>query len=152
MVQYARCDSPFGPLVIGCELDAVTFIRLSDGTDFRNCPSPLSELAAAQLREYFEGTRKQFDFSINPEGTAFQRLVWHALMQIPYGETRSYGQIAAMIGKPKATRAVGAACNRNPIWLAIPCHRVLGTDKSLTGYAGGLAMKQALLELEMTHK
>lgn len=152
MVQYTCCDSPFGPLAIGYELDAVTSIRLSDGTGIQSQPSPISDLAAAQLSEYFAGTRKQFDFSINPEGTAFQRLVWHALMQIPYGETRSYGQIAAMIGKPKATRAVGAACNRNPIWLAIPCHRVLGADRSLTGYAGGIDMKRALLELEQSHK
>lgn len=152
MVRYACCDSPFGPLVIGYELDAVTSIRLSDRTDIQNQPSPTSDFASAQLHEYFEGKRKTFDFSINPEGTAFQRLVWHALMQIPYGETRSYGQIAAMIGKPRATRAVGAACNRNPIWLAIPCHRVVGSDQSLTGYAGAIAMKQMLLELEQLHK
>lgn len=152
MVRYGCYDCPFGPVVIGYELDTVTSIRLYDGSDIPFQPSPLSDFAAVQLQKYFDGQRKHFDFSINPDGTAFQRLMWHALMQIPYGETRSYGEIAAMIGKPKAARAVGAACNRNPIWIAIPCHRVVGSSGCLTGYAGGLAMKQALLELEITHK
>lgn len=85
---------------------------------------------------------------MKPAGTPFQLAVWNQLLQIPYGETRTYGQIAAAIGKPGAARAVGMACNRNPLWIAIPCHRVVGSNHALTGYAGGLDMKQALLTLE----
>lgn len=151
MVRYACYVSPFGRLLIGYDQDSVTTIRLTDAEAPMHAPSPVSDFAAAQLLDYFAGNRKDFTFSINPDGTAFQRLVWHALMQIPYGETRTYTQIAASIGKPKAARAVGTACNRNPIWIAIPCHRVVGSDRSLTGYAGGLSMKQALLELEQSN-
>jgi methylated-DNA-[protein]-cysteine S-methyltransferase len=85
-----------------------------------------------------------------PKGTEFQQKVWAALCEIPYGETRTYGEIAAAIGSPKAARAVGMACNRNPVWITIPCHRVVGSNGSLTGYAGGLEMKKFLLELEAT--
>lgn len=151
MVQYACCTSPFGPLLIGWEHDSVTSIRLSDGTVHELCPSPVSDLAALQLREYFDGWRKDFSFSINPDGTAFQRLVWHALTQIPYGQTKSYAEIAASIGYPNSVRAVGSACNRNPIWIVIPCHRVIGKNRRLTGYAGGLDMKQSLLDLEQSN-
>ena len=152
MVRYAFYDSPLGRLQIGCHMDTVTSICLTDTVPISNDPSPLTDLVYAQLMEYFSGTRKCFDFSINPDGTAFQRLVWHALLQIPYGQTRTYGQIAAMIGKPQAARAVGSACNRNPIWIVIPCHRVIGQDKRLTGYAGGLDRKESLLILEQSHK
>lgn len=151
MAEYACYSSPYGPLLIGCEHDSVTSIRLSDGIATGHRISPVSDLAASQLQEYFAGSRKTFTFSINPDGTAFQRLVWHALMQIPYGETRTYSEIAAMIGKPNAVRAVGMACNRNPIWIVIPCHRVVGKTGNLTGYAGGLDMKESLLVLEQSH-
>lgn len=151
MVRYALYDSPLGKLQIGCHMDTVTSIRLTDAVPPTNDPTPLSDLAHVQLMEYFAGTRKCFDFSINPDGTAFQRLVWHALLQIPYGQTRTYSQIAAMVGKPHAARAVGCACNRNPIWIVIPCHRVVGQDNALTGYAGGLDLKKSLLTLEQSH-
>ena len=105
-----------------------------------------------QLQEYFEGRRTDFTFPICPQGTDFQRAVWHELCQIPYGQTRSYSQIAVAIGKGNASRAVGMACSRNPIWIAIPCHRVIGKNASLTGYAGGLPVKQALLDLEKKHR
>lgn len=110
--------------------------------------TPLLQEAEEQLTEYFAGFRRGFDLPLIFKGTPFQRTVWQQLMQIPYGETRTYGQIAAAIGKPKASRAVGRACHCNPIGILIPCHRVVGAGGSLTGYAGGLDIKEYLLELE----
>ena len=103
-----------------------------------------------QLQEYFEGKRTSFDLPILPKGTPFQLAVWTRLLEIPYGEVRTYGQIAAEIGNSKSSRAVGQATNRNPLWIVIPCHRVIGKNHSLTGYAGGLDMKRRLLQLEQT--
>ena len=140
-----------GNLVIGWTVHAVTSIRLSAVAPDHAEYSPLSDAAARQLLEYFEGNRQCFDFPIQPEGTPFQKVMWDALRTIPYGQVRSYGQIAAAIGSPNAARAVGMACNRNPLWIVIPCHRVVGNSGRLTGYAGGLATKAALLELEQTH-
>lgn len=104
--------------------------------------------AVEELQEYFAGERMSFDLPLRPAGTEFQKLVWNALREIPYGETRSYAEIAQAIGRPKACRAVGGANNKNPIMLFIPCHRVIGSDGSLTGFAGGLEMKRSLLEME----
>ena len=101
-----------------------------------------------ELTEYFAGKRQKFTIPLAPEGTAFQEQVWQALLTIPYGETRSYGQIAAQIGKPGAARAVGMGNHKNPISILIPCHRVIGADGSLTGYGGGLDIKEYLLRLE----
>lgn len=101
-----------------------------------------------QLTEYENGTRKVFELPLHLKGTDFQRQVWNALLEIPYGETRSYQEIAIRIGKPKALRAVGGACNRNPIGIIVPCHRVIGKNGSLTGYAGGLSYKELLLKHE----
>ncbi|GAA0487337.1 MULTISPECIES: methylated-DNA--[protein]-cysteine S-methyltransferase [Tatumella] len=109
---------------------------------------PVLLQAAEQLTEYFAGDRKCFDLPLQPEGTLFQRQVWQALAEIPYGETRSYRDIAARIGRPKAVRAVGGANGRNPLSIIIPCHRVIGADGSLTGFAGGTTVKQQLLQLE----
>ena len=100
------------------------------------------------MEEYFAGQRKEFSLPLAPKGTEFQLRVWQALLQIPYGETRSYGELAAMVGNPKACRAVGGANHRNPLSILIPCHRVVGTGGSLTGYAGGLSVKEFLLKLE----
>lgn len=111
-------------------------------------PTALTDSAANQLRAYFGGALRSFDFPFSAEGTDFQKRVWAELCRIPYGETRSYGEIAAAVGSPNACRAVGMACNRNPIAIAVPCHRVVGSDGSLTGYAGGLSLKAALLRLE----
>jgi methylated-DNA-[protein]-cysteine S-methyltransferase len=108
--------------------------------------------AAVQLMEYLRGKRTVFDVPLAPEGTAFQKQVWDALVKIPYGETSSYGKLAKDIGKPGAARAVGMANNRNPIPVIIPCHRVIGADGSLTGYGGGLPMKEKLLALEKGKK
>lgn len=110
--------------------------------------TPLLKMAAEQLREYFEGERKDFNLPLSPVGTKFQLKVWKALQTIPYGETRSYRQVAEIIGNPKACRAVGMANNRNPIAIIIPCHRVIGADGNLVGYGGGLDLKQQLLDLE----
>lgn len=103
---------------------------------------------AKQLNEYFQGKRTDFDLPLDLEGTAFQIKVWHELQKIPYGQTRSYKEVAEAIGNPKACRAVGMANNRNRIMIVIPCHRVIGNNKSLVGYAGGLKMKEMLLSLE----
>jgi len=110
--------------------------------------TPLIKKAANQIDEYFNGKRKIFDLPLVLHGTDFQVSVWKALQKIPYGKTRSYGEIAAAIGNPKASRAVGMANNRNPISIIVPCHRVIGSNGSLTGYAGGLEVKKRLLELE----
>jgi len=104
--------------------------------------------AAAQLREYFDGTRRTFDLPLDLEGTPFQRRAWLALAEIPYGETRSYGEQARRLGAPRSARAVGAANGANPLPIVLPCHRLVGADGSLTGFGGGLATKRMLLELE----
>ena len=119
-----------------------------DGAGFEIGETPLIKKAAAQITEYFDGKRKHFNLPLAPAGTDFQIAVWKALQNIPYGETSSYGEIAAMIGNPKASRAVGMANNRNPIVIIIPCHRVIGSNGSLTGFGGGLELKRQLLELE----
>lgn len=109
---------------------------------------PILREAARQLGEYFAGTRRRFDLALDFAGTEFQRQVWAALLTIPFGETRSYSDIARQIGNPSAVRAVGAANGRNPISIIAPCHRVIGASGSLTGFAGGLPAKQYLLALE----
>jgi methylated-DNA-[protein]-cysteine S-methyltransferase len=111
-------------------------------------PGPIAEEAIRQLSAYFEGTRRDFDLPISPQGTEFQRLVWQHLLDIPYGQIISYQDLAKAIGKPEAIRAVGAANGQNPISVVVPCHRVLGSDGSLTGYGGGLWRKEWLLKHE----
>ncbi|MFT4832735.1 MAG: methylated-DNA-[protein]-cysteine S-methyltransferase [Psychroserpens sp.] len=110
------------------------------------------EDAVYQLKEYFEGKRSQFSLTLNPVGTDFQKKVWEALEQIPYGKTISYLELSKILGDPKAIRAVAAANGKNPLWIIIPCHRVIGSDGSLTGYAGGLHRKKWLLEHESPAK
>ena len=114
----------------------------------RDAPPAALRAARRQLREYFDGGRRAFDLPLAPEGTAFQQQVWEALRRIPYGETISYGALARRIGKPAAARAVGAANGRNPLAIVVPCHRVIGAGGALTGYGGGLPVKQTLLALE----
>lgn len=111
-------------------------------------PGPVLWQAARQLDEYFAGRRQTFDLALSPRGTAFQRAVWDALAHIPYGETRTYAQVAAMIGRPNACRAVGSANRANPLWVFLPCHRVVRADGAPGGYAGGVQRKQWLLALE----
>lgn len=141
--------TPLGPMCLVEENGALA--RLSWGAGGADA-SPLLLEAETQLAEYFAGSRKRFDLPLAPEGTAFQRRVWDALLEIPYGETRSYREIAARIGNPKAYRAVGMANNRNPLPILIPCHRVIGADGSPVGYGGGLDVKIALLGLEKEHR
>ncbi len=129
----------------GGTLLAITTHRSYDGKEME---TPLIQEAFRQLSEYLKGERKTFDLPLNPKGTEFQKRVWNALCEIPYGETRSYKQIAEAIGNPKAVRAVGMANNRNPITIVVPCHRVIGADGKLVGYGGGLEMKEFLLRLE----
>jgi O-6-methylguanine DNA methyltransferase len=150
MNKYAFYDFEFGILKIGYADTAIIFLKPVDQIDADNEPSILSDLAYNQVCEYINGNRKSFDFPYEFQGTDFQKKVWHALCDIPYGETRSYKQIAEAVNSPKASRAVGMANNKNPITIAVPCHRVIGTNGKLIGYAGGLDMKMALLELEKT--
>ena len=140
-------DSPIGPLTL-VERDGA-LVRLSFGAHGPDEPAtPLLARAAAQLGEYFAGTRHEFDLPLAPSGTEFQLACWRALAEIPYGETRSYGQQAARIGRPDRARAVGAANGANPIAIILPCHRVIGADGSLVGFGGGLETKRRLLDLE----
>ena len=153
-MHYTYHDSPVGPLLLAERNGSLTTIHFPlDGK--RSDPKPGWTQADApfddvreQLDGYFAGRRRQFELPLAPTGTDFQRKVLEALQAIPYGETRSYKEVAAAIGKPRAVRAVGAANGRNPIPIIIPCHRVIGSDGSLTGFGGGLEAKRALLALE----
>ena len=149
MKRFVVVQSPVGDLTLTEENGALTGLyfgrRSLEGEEGLTA---LLERASRQLEEYFAGKRKQFDLPLSLWGTEFQRQVWAALRDIPYGETRSYGQIAQAVGRPKAVRAVGMANHRNPISIIVPCHRVVGADGSLTGYGGGLAAKEFLLALE----
>jgi len=143
-------DTPFGKVLIESDGSAITQIKteLNAKQNGKKGADALTDKAATQLEEFFQGKRKVFDVPLSPHGIGFQHLVWDALRKIPYGETRSYKQIAQAINKPNACRAVGLANNKNPIWIMIPCHRVIGTNGKLTGYGGGLKMKQGLLDIE----
>lgn len=145
-------STPLGDLSIGVDLKrvAITGVDFADiVTDGERCPqSSIGCDLAQQLEQYFNGRGIRFDVPVALAGTGFQQRVWRALMAIPFGETRSYGEIARLIGSPGASRAVGAACGRNPVAIVVPCHRVLGKDGSLTGFAGGVERKQWLLEHE----
>lgn len=149
--DYAVYDSPCGRLKIGYTDTAIRYVLFTDEKGIGK-PSELSERAATQLTEYFSSKRKDFDLPLEPQGTEFRKKVWSALMEIPYGETRSYKDIAERIGNPKACRAVGGANNKNPISIIIPCHRVVGADGSLVGYGGGLDKKTMLLDLESKNR
>lgn len=144
-------DTPIGVVGIaenGRTVTRFTFGRRPSDSGLEQKRTPLLDRAAEQLQEYFEGRRRAFDIPLEPAGTPFQVAVWDALREIPYGQTRTYGQIAEAVGNPKGSRAVGLANNRNPIAIFIPCHRVIGADGTLTGYAGGLDVKRKLLQLE----
>ena len=143
--------SPMGDIRIDWEDGAVTALRNADADTKSDAPNELTRRVFAQLDEYFAGTRRSFDFECRVQGTPFQQKVWAALREIPYGETRSYKDIAEAIGHPKAFRAVGMANHANPIFIVIPCHRVIGSNGSLVGYGGGLEMKKSLLQLERSH-
>ncbi|MBD7909916.1 methylated-DNA--[protein]-cysteine S-methyltransferase [Clostridium cibarium] len=146
------CDTKIGKIGIEENGEAITKVYLVN-KDLQDdigekTETILLKKAVKELNEYFEGKRSSFDLPLEPGGTEFQKKVWEALIEIPCGETRSYGEIAKVIGNEKAARAVGMANNKNPIMIIIPCHRVIGANGSLVGYAGGLNIKEKLLELE----
>jgi methylated-DNA-[protein]-cysteine S-methyltransferase len=142
--------SPLGVLRLYAHADELIGVHLPDqpAPDATHGASPVLSATALQLVEYFAGKRRTFDLPLGPRGTGFQSIVWRALTAIPFGETRSYGALARAIGRPAASRAVGAANGKNPIAIIVPCHRVIGSSGQLTGYAGGLAAKKWLLEHE----
>jgi methylated-DNA-[protein]-cysteine S-methyltransferase len=153
-LYWHEIDSPIGRLLLAGDGDSLIQVGFQSG------PRPLQPAAdwiadgapfrgaIAQLGEYFAGERRRFDLPLAPQGTEFQRRVWRALTEIPYGETVSYGELARRIGKPSAPRAVGLANGANPLPIIVPCHRVIGADGSLTGFGGGLPIKRKLLALE----
>jgi methylated-DNA-[protein]-cysteine S-methyltransferase len=157
MIHYRTIDSPIGPLALAGHGRVLTNLRMMDQTrepnradwvlDDRAFPDAVDQLGA-----YFAGERTDFDLELSLAGSEFQRRVWQALLTIPYGETRSYGEIAEQIGASGAARAVGLANGRNPIAIIVPCHRVIGASGSLVGYGGGLDRKRSLLELEKGRK
>lgn len=137
-----------GYLRIGYCDEVVLSIQRVKQIDEKDIHSALSDKVFIQLQEYLSGKRKSFEFPYELHGTPFQKKVWNALCEIPYGETRTYGEIAKAVGNPKACRAVGMANHNNPMTIVVPCHRVIGANGKLTGYGGGLDMKEYLLELE----
>jgi methylated-DNA-[protein]-cysteine S-methyltransferase len=154
LISYTTIESPVGPLLLSGDelgLRGVSFESSRRSTrfepDWKPDREPFAEVIR-QLQDYFRGELKEFDVRVSLEGTAFQLGVWNTLRTIPYGETISYAQLAERIGKPKAVRAVGLANGSNPIPIIIPCHRVIGSDGSLTGFGGGLPNKKKLLALE----
>ena len=151
MRYYIKYISPIADLYLVEErgqLVEISFHQLERREEMEEKRTELLEEAERQLQEYFAGRLQHFDLPLYPQGTEFQKKVWKALMSIPYGETRSYGEIAKQIGNEKAVRAVGGANHVNPISIVIPCHRVIGKNGSLTGYGGGLKIKETLLTLE----
>lgn len=146
MISYVF--TPAGMLGIEDNGTAITKVFFAPKEQSETPLSPLAQLVAVELDEYFKGERTTFDLPLAPKGTDFQQRVWKALTEIPYGETRTYGEIALAVGNGKACRAVGMANHVNPIAIIIPCHRVVGKNGTLTGYAGGLNIKKLLLELE----
>lgn len=147
--SYFVYETPISKITISSNGEAITTVCFGEcrmHSKFQ--PAELTDRTAVQINEYLAGKRVHFDIPIQPEGTPFQRLVWDALINIPYGKTASYKQIAMVIGNPNACRAVGMANNKNPIAIIIPCHRVIGSDGSLVGYASGLHIKQHLLAME----
>jgi len=152
--HYYTYDSPFGKLAIAAESSDITAVQFADVLEGRGPRKGdrFTDLAARQLEEYFSGKRTSFELPLHPIGTPFRRSVWTSLGTIPYGETRSYKDVARLIGNPGASRAVGMALNKNPLLIVVPCHRVTGSDGSLTGYAASLDIKKRLLEFEQAHK
>ncbi len=148
----AFINTPLGTAKIKGDENGVSVISiLQEGEITKKIPLELQE-AVKQLGEYFNGTRNNFTFKLNPKGTEFQKRVWRELLQIPFGKTISYLELSKKLGDVKAIRAVASANGKNPLWIVVPCHRVIGSDGSLTGYAGGLWRKQWLLEHEKGEK
>lgn len=147
-METAYIKTPLGIATIMGDENGISVISVTDeGTVSTVIPTVLQEVVS-QLNDYFDGKRTGFDFTMNPKGTDFQQKVWKGLLEIPFGKTMSYMDLSKRLGDVKAIRAVASANGKNPLWIVIPCHRVIGTDGSLTGYAGGLWRKKWLLEHE----
>lgn len=150
---YFVYPTPMGRITLASDGSSLTqLVYGAAELEGAQTPTALTNEAANQIQEYLAGKRKSFDLPLDPAGTPFQKKVWQALAEIPYGETRSYQQVASAIGNPKAMRAVGGANNKNPLPILIPCHRVIGVNGDLVGYAAGLKIKRFLLDLEQQYR
>lgn len=149
-MYYKIIDTPLGKITLTCNNKSLISLNFGEmKSDFINEPQhPIIKITEEQLNRYFAGKLKMFQVPLNPKGTIFQKTVWNTLLEIPFGKTMSYGEVAKKLGNPKSVRAVGQANNKNPIPIIIPCHRVIGKDGSLVGYGGGLEIKKYLLALE----
>ena len=147
-MEIAYIKTPLGIATITGDENGISQISVSDAGEVSNAIPTVLQESVTQLNDYFEGKRIDFDFALNPKGTEFQQKVWKSLLDIPYGKTRTYLEQSKILGDVKAIRAVASANGKNPLWIVVPCHRVIGTDGSLTGYAGGLWRKKWLLEHE----
>lgn len=149
---YFVYHTPLGRITLASDGQALTHLAFGvaqfSGVEK---PTALTNRASTEILEYLAGKRTTFDLPLNPQGTAFQKAVWKALLTIPYGQTRTYGEIAALVGNPRSGRAVGGSNNKNPLPILIPCHRVIGVNGNLVGYAAGLPIKRFLLDLEAKH-
>jgi len=141
-------QTEIGEVTIGADCSHITYLKMHDAYVAEFKETDLIQKTYSQLLEYLSGSRKDFELPLKPKGTDFQQKVWQASCEIPYGNTITYKELAELIDVPKAIRAVGAANGKNPIYIIIPCHRVIGSNGSLTGYGGGLLMKEKLLKLE----
>ena len=155
MLAYDVYESPQGPMLITATPKGLAGVYFKGQKHFpkrrawrRDARHPVLRKARRELAEYFAGRRTRFEVPLDPEGTAFQRKIWKAIARVAFGKTLTYGELATRAGHPSSARAAGAATGRNPIGIIVPCHRIVGSDGSLTGYAGGLSRKRALLQLE----
>lgn len=147
-METVNIKTPLGMATIKGDENGIAIISIADEGEISKVIPPVLQEAVTQLQDYFDGQRTYFDFQLNPVGTEFQQKVWKGLCEIPFGKTMSYLELAKQLGDVKAIRAVASANGKNPLWIVVPCHRVIGTDGSLTGYAGGLWRKKWLLEHE----
>ena len=147
-MESAIIKTPLGFAELKGDENGLSSVTVFDGEKSPDIVPEVLEDAVYQLTEYFEGTRKEFNLTLNPEGTDFQKRVWEELLNIPFGKTMSYLELSKKLGDVKAIRAVAAANGKNPLWIVVPCHRVIGSNGDLTGYAGGLHRKKWLLEHE----
>ena len=147
-MEKSYYKSPIGNLEIICQNDELLSLKIRNDIEAESIETDFIKNIKNQLNEYFSGQRQNFDIKINYKGTEFQKLVWKELQKIPYGKTKSYSEIAIALGKPNTQRAVGSACNKNPIMLIIPCHRVISKNGNIGGFVYGNIVKQKLLELE----
>ena len=147
-METVNIKTPLGMATIKGDENGIAIISIADEGEISKVIPPVLQEAVTQLQDYFDGHRTHFDLKLNPVGTEFQQKVWKGLCEIPFGKTMSYLELAKQLGDVKAIRAVASANGKNPLWIVVPCHRVIGTDGSLTGYAGGLWRKKWLLEHE----